>query len=178
MSDQYVGEIRLFGFPRIPDGWLACNGQSLSIANYDVLYALIGTTYGGDGVQTFNVPDLRGRVPISQGTGPGGLSPRVLGQVGGQETHTLLDQEMPSHSHGLMSSTTVATFQTPGPTVHLATSNSSLHNLYVPQANVAGYDLMAPSVVINGSSFPHNNMMPTLTANFCIAYVGIYPSQG
>jgi len=177
VSDQYVGEIRLFAFPRIPDGWVACNGQSLSISAYELLYALIGTVYGGDGVQTFNVPDLRGRVPMSQGNG-GGLSPRVLGQIGGEENHTLLDREMPSHSHALLSSTSVANSQTPGTTVHLATSSSTAHNLYAPQEGVTGYDVMAPSVAPTGNSIPHNNMMPTLTGNYCIAYVGIYPSQG
>ena len=138
---------------------------------------MIGTTYGGDGVQTFNAPDLRGRVTIHQGTG-GGLSPKVLGQPGGQEAHTLLDQEMPSHSHALLSSTIMGTTPTPGTTVHLATSSQAAHNLYVPQANVTGYDTMAPCVTPSGNSIPHNNMMPSLTANYCIAYVGVFPSQG
>jgi microcystin-dependent protein len=175
VSDQYVGEIRLFAFPRIPNGWLACNGQLLAISNYDVLFALIGTTYGGDGVQTFKAPDLQGRVPISQGTG-GGLSPRVLGEISGQEAHTLLVQEIPSHSHALLSSNAVASTPTPGPTVHLATA--SANTLYAPQTTVTSYDVMAPSIGQNGSSIGHNNMMPTLTGNFCIAYVGVFPTQG
>jgi microcystin-dependent protein len=175
VSDQFVGEIRLFAFPRIPDGWLACNGQTVAISVYDVLYTLIGTTYGGDGVQTFRVPDLRGRVPISQGTG-GGLSPRVLGQIAGEEAHTLLVQEIPSHSHALLSSNAVGSTATPGSTVHLATA--SANTLYAPQASVTSYDVMAPSIGQNGSSIDHNNMMPTLTGNYCIAYVGIFPSQG
>jgi microcystin-dependent protein len=176
VSQQYVGEIRLFAFQRIPDSWVACNGQSLPISSYDVLFSLIGTTYGGDGVSTFNVPDLRGRVPISQGNGPG-LTPRVLGQNAGEENHTLREQEMPSHSHALLSTTNPGTTPTPGPTVHLATSSYAAHNLYAPQANVPSYGVMAASVAPNGSSVPHNNMMPTLTANYCIAVYGIYPSQ-
>lgn len=177
MSEQYVGEIRLFAFSRIPASWVACNGQLLSIGTYDTLYTLIGTTYGGDGVNTFAVPDLRGRVPISQGNGPS-LSPRVLGQQAGEESHTLLEQEMPSHSHGLLSSTNVGTTATPGPTVHLATSNTAANTLYASQANIPSYDLMIPSVTPSGNGLAHNNMMPTLTGNYCIAAFGIYPSQG
>jgi microcystin-dependent protein len=122
MSDQYVGEIRLFAFPRVPVGWLPCNGQSIPISQFDVLFAIIGTTYGGDGVQTFNVPDLRGRVPIGQGQGRT-LPPAVLGQMAGEDGHALIDIEMPLHSHALVSSTTTATTPTPSPTVHLATAS-------------------------------------------------------
>src|SRR5262249_31052519 len=105
MSDPFLGEIRLFGFSRIPTGWVACNGQSLPIAQNDALYAVIGTTYGGDGQTNFNVPDLRGRVPIGQGTGQG-LPTYILGQASGEEQHTLIAAEMPTHSHALESSTT------------------------------------------------------------------------
>ena len=96
MADPFIGEIRLFGFPRVPTGWFACNGQSVSISQYQVLYAVIGTTYGGDGVNTFNLPDLRGRVAIGQGQGTGFPS-YLLGQVGGEEQHTLIEAEMPAH---------------------------------------------------------------------------------
>lgn len=175
MSDQFVGEIRLFGFPRIPDGWLPCNGQPLPISQYQTLYALIGTLYGGDGVQTFNAPDLRGRVPMGQGQGPS-LPPYVIGEIGGEDNHTLLDVEMPSHSHALVSSTATADTATPGQTVHLATASTS--NLYAPAANAAPYEVMAACVQLAGSSLPHNNIMPTVVANYCIAYTGIFPSQG
>jgi microcystin-dependent protein len=177
VSDQFIGEIRLFGFSRIPDNWVACNGQALPISQFSALFQLIGTTYGGDGVQTFNVPDLRGRVPISQGNGQG-LTPRILGQASGEENHTLLEQEMPSHSHGLVSTTNTGTTATPGTTVHLATSNNANQKVYAPQANVPSYDVLAPSIALSGSSLPHDNMMPTLTGNFCIAVFGIFPSQG
>ncbi|MDN4982122.1 tail fiber protein [Bradyrhizobium arachidis] len=175
MSDPFVGEIRLFGFPRVPIGWFACNGQALPIAQYQVLYTVIGTTYGGDGVTTFNLPDLRGRVPIGQGQGPS-LPPYTLGQPGGEETHTLIEAEMPIHSHALMSSTTVGTTPTPGQTVHLATASAG--ELYAPIANVGTYDTMAACVATAGNSVGHNNMMPTVVANYCICNEGIFPSSG
>jgi microcystin-dependent protein len=175
MTQPYVGEIRLFAFPRTPDGWLPCDGTSLPISQFDALYAVIGTTYGGDS-QTFNVPDLRGRVPIGQGQGqgPGRGSSFILGQPGGEDQHTLINSEIPSHSHALMSSTTTATTPTPGTSVHLATASAG--NLYAPSANVASYEVMAPCVALAGSSTPHENCMPTLVGNYCIAYIGIFPS--
>jgi microcystin-dependent protein len=175
MSDQYIGEIRLFAFPRVPTGWLPCNGQSIPISQFDVLFAIIGTTYGGDGVQTFNVPDLRGRVPIGQGQGRT-LPPAVLGQMAGEDEHTLIDKEMPLHSHALVSSTTTATTPTPSPTVHLATASGGTL-LYAPAANAAPYAVMAPCVAAAGNSVGHLNIMPTLVANYCIAFNGIFPSQ-
>jgi microcystin-dependent protein len=175
MSDSFIGEMRLFGFPRIPDGWLACSGQSLPIAQYDTLYAVIGTTYGGDGAQSFNLPDLRGRVPIGQGAGPS-LPTYTLGQLAGQEGHTLVETEMPTHSHALLSSTTTATTATPAATVHLATSSSG--NLYAPVMNAAPYAKMAACVTTAGKSIAHDNMMPTVVANYCICFVGIFPSSG
>jgi microcystin-dependent protein len=173
--DPFIGEIRLFGFPRVPDGWLACIGQAVPISQYDVLYAVIGTTYGGDGVQTFNLPDLRGRVPIGQGAGPG-LPAYAIGQLAGEELHTLVETEMPTHSHALLSSTATATTATPALTVHLATSSSG--NLYAPVMNAAPYATMAACVTTAGKSIGHNNMMPTVVANYCISTVGIFPASG
>jgi microcystin-dependent protein len=173
MSDQFIGEIRLFAFPRVPDGWLPCNGQALPISEFQTLYTLIGTTYGGDGVQTFNAPDLRGRVPICQGQGTSRPSYQI-GQIAGEDSHTLIDNEMPRHSHALMSSTSTATTATPGPTVHLATASSGY--LYAPAANAAPYGTMATCVVAAGNSVSHSNIMPTIVANYCIAFSGIFPS--
>jgi microcystin-dependent protein len=173
MTQQYVGEIRLFAFPRVPDGWLPCNGQSLPIGQFEVLFAVIGTTYGGNNQQqTFNLPDLRGRVPINQGQSQG--QAYVLGQAGGEDMHTLTNPEIPAHSHALMSSTTTGTTPTPGPTVHLATA--SLGTLYAPSANVTQYDVMATCVQPAGGSLPHENCMPTVVGNYCIAYQGVFPS--
>lgn len=174
MANPFIGELRLFGFPRVPDGWLACSGQSLPIAQYDTLYAVIGTTYGGDGVQAFNLPDLRGRVAIGQGTGQS-LPTYNLGQSGGEEDHTLIAAEMPVHSHALMSSTTTATTATPAQNVHLGTASGG--NLYAPFANAAPYVAMAPCVTAAGASVGHDNMMPTLVCNYCICFAGIFPSS-
>ncbi|GLH75492.1 microcystin dependent MdpB family protein [Bradyrhizobium sp. SSBR45G] len=175
MSDPFIGEIRLFGFPRVPDGWLACNGQSLSISEYTPLYTLIGTIYGGDGVQTFNTPDLRGRVPIGQGQGPG-LPLYVLGQIAGEDEHVLIENEMPVHNHALMSSTAAAETGTPGTMVHLATASAG--NLYAPAADAAPYETMAACVALAGNTVPHNNIMPTVVGNYCICFNGVFPSSG
>jgi microcystin-dependent protein len=175
MSEQYIGEIRLFGFPRVPDGWLPCSGQPLAIAQFDTLFNVIGTTYGGDGVQTFNAPDLRGRVPIGQGQGPN-LPVFVLGQMAGEDAHTLVNAELPAHSHALVSSTQTGNTATPAPNVHLATASTG--NLYAPAANAPPYQLMAPSIQPSGMSVPHNNIMPTVVANYCIAFAGIFPTPG
>ncbi|RAI37531.1 phage tail protein [Rhodoplanes roseus] len=177
MSDPFIGEIRLFGFPRVPEGWLACDGSAVPISQYDALYAVIGTTYGGDGISVFNVPNLCGRVPLSQGTGRG-LTPRVLGEIGGAEQHSLIDQEMPSHSHALLSTTNAGTTATPGPQVHLAAASIASAKLYAPQADVPSYDVMAPSVGRAGDGLPHDNMMPTLTCSYCICWSGVFPSPG
>jgi microcystin-dependent protein len=175
MSDPFVGEIRLFAFPRVPTGWFACNGQSVSISEYQALYTIIGTIYGGDGQTTFNLPDLQGRIAIGRGQGTG-LPNFTLGQLGGEEAHTLIEPEMPVHSHALMSSTAVGETQTPGPTLHLGTASAG--TLYAPAASIPSYDRMAACVAPAGNSVPHENMMPTVTCNYCICWAGIFPSQG
>jgi microcystin-dependent protein len=174
MSDPYIGEIRLFGFPRVPSGWLACNGLNVSISEYDALYAVIGTTYGGDGVNVFGLPDLQGRVAIGQGQGIG-LPTYVIGERAGEEQHVLIDMEMPSHNHGMLSSTATATTATPGPSVHLGTASAGV--LYAPPANTPSYDRMASCITMAGANLPHNNMMPSLVGNYCICYSGVFPSQ-
>ena len=175
MADQFVGEVRLFAFPRIPSDWVACDGRLLLISQYEALFTLLGTTYGGDGRQTFGVPDLRGRVPIHAGRSNQGNT-YVLGEMSGSETHTLIGTEMAAHSHGLVSTTNAGTTATPAPNVHLATSSIAAKNLYAPAAKVVGYDEMADCVRPDGKNLPHENMMPTLIMNFCIATAGVYPS--
>lgn len=173
MSTPFVGEIRLFGFSRIPSGWFACDGSLKSISQYQLLYALIGTTYGGDGVNTFGVPDLRGQIPLHQGTGPG-LTPRVLGQGGGTETVTLIPTQIPQHTHSFNVNTTAANVATPGNSVQPGAFNTMYSgNL----TGLTSYDLAPAAVSSTGGSQPHNNLMPTLTASFCIAWEGIYPSR-
>jgi microcystin-dependent protein len=176
MTTPYVGEIRLFAFSRIPTGWFACDGSLQSIANYQVLYTLLGTNYGGDGVSTFGLPDLRGQLPLHQGTGLG-LTPRVLGQVGGNENVTLLSSQMPAHNHNFMATTAAASATSPGATVQPGTLPSD--HIYLQ--NISGTPtadaMVATMIKQSGGSLPHNNIMPTLTLSFCIAWEGIFPSQ-
>jgi microcystin-dependent protein len=176
MSTPYVGEIRMFGFSRVPNGWFACNGALYSIAEYEVLYTLIGTTYGGDGQVTFAVPSLSSQVPIHQGQG-GGLSRYVIGQVGGSENVTLISTQMPQHNHSITATTTIANAKTVGQTVQLgAVTNDTM---YVTDLTGATPFISAPeSTQTMGGNSPHDNTMPTLTVQYCIAWAGIFPSQG
>ena len=174
MSTPYIGEIRMFGFGRTPNGWQACDGSLLAISQYDALFALIGTTYGGDGQTTFAVPDLRGRLPIHQGQGPG-LSNYVIGQRAGTETVTVLPTQMPAHTHTLVATNSLATSLTPSNTqLPAAVSNETF---YVSDITGATVQVMsAQSTSIAGGSQPHENCMPTLTVQYCIATFGIFPS--
>jgi microcystin-dependent protein len=176
VTTPYVGEIRIFGFPRIPNGWMACDGSLKPISTYQVLFTLLGTTYGGDGITTFAVPDLRGQVPLHQGTGQG-LTRRTLGEVGGNENVTLLSAQMPQHNHSFMATTNAATATSPGTTVQPGTLPSD--HIYLQ--NISGTptaDAMAQAMIQQtGGSLPHNNIMPTLTLSICIAWAGVFPSQ-
>ncbi len=175
MSQPYIGEIRMFGFGRTPSGWQACNGALLAISEFDALFSLIGTTYGGDGQTTFAVPDLRGRLPIHQGQGPG-LSAYVIGQKAGAEQVTVLSSQMPAHTHALVASTGGASTVTPGP--GLLPGSVSGETFYVTDiAGATPLPMSAQSTSTVGGSQPHENTMPTLTVQFCMALFGIYPSQ-
>jgi len=175
MSQPFIGEIRMFAFGRTPQGWQACDGSLLPIAQFDALFALIGTTYGGDGQTTFAVPDLRGRVPIHQGQGPG-LSNYVIGQRAGTETITLLSTQMPAHVHALQATTGAATSTTPGSSVLPGAVSGD--TFYVSDiAGATAGPLSAQAVSPAGGSQPHDNTMPTLTVQFCIATVGIFPTR-
>lgn len=176
MSTPFVGEIRMFGFSRVPDGWLPCDGALTSIAEYDVLYSLLGTIYGGDGQSTFGVPDLRGRVPLHMGQGPG-LSNRVIGMVSGTESVTLTLPQMPAHTHALAVTTGAATLETP--TATALPGAVSGETFYVTDITGASPLAMEDSAVtVTGGNQAHENCMPTLTVQYCIAAFGIYPSQG
>lgn len=175
MSQPFVGEIRMFGFGRIPNGWLACNGSLQPINEYDVLFTLIGTTYGGDGQNTFAVPDLRGRLPIHQGQGPG-LSNYVIGQMSGTESVTLTMPQMPAHSHTVLATTGAANTGNVGNTV--IPGAVSGETMYATDTTGGAPFTVAPvSVSPAGGSQPHDNTMPTLTVQYCIAWTGIFPSQ-
>lgn len=177
MSTPYIGEIRMFGFGTrgAPNGWQGCDGSLLPISEYDALFALIGTTYGGDGQTTFGVPDLRGRLPIHQGTGPG-LSTYVIGQKAGSETVTVLPTQMPAHTHTLVATSGAASSLTPG--IALLPGAVSGDSFYVSDVTGATQVAMsAQSTSLAGGSQPHENTMPTLTVQYCIATQGIFPSQ-
>lgn len=175
MSNPFVGEIRLFGFGRVPTGWQACNGSLLSIAEYEILYTLLGTTYGGDGQNTFAVPDLRGRVPLHQGQGPG-LSNYVIGQISGTETVTLANTQVPAHSHPVSATSAAAASLSPGNTfLPGAVSGDVFYATDLTGATAAG--MSAQSTSATGGSLPHENTMSTLTVQYCIAWSGIFPQQ-
>ncbi|HBS64077.1 MAG TPA: phage tail protein [Stenotrophomonas sp.] len=175
MTTPFVGEIRMFGFNRVPAGWLPCDGRVLSIADNEVLYTLLGTTYGGNGSTNFALPDLRGRLPLHQGTGVG-LTPRSIGQVGGAEQVTLTQAQMPAHTHALSLTTAAATADLPSPSV--VPGSVSGETYYVSDTTGGLAMTLAPaSVTAAGGNLPHENCMPTLTVQYFIATLGIYPTQ-
>jgi microcystin-dependent protein len=172
MSDPYIGEIRMFGGNFAPAGWAFCDGSILSIAENDALFALIGTTYGGDGQTTFALPDLRGRMPIHQGQGPG-TSNRIIGQLGGNESVTLLAPQLPSHSHTALANAGSGNADTPS---GMYWSGSATTPQYVP-GDQANTNMNAAAIGSSGQNLPHDNMQPFLAVSFIIALNGIFPSQ-
>lgn len=181
--DYYVGEIRLFAGTYAPVGWNLCDGSTLSISTYQTLYALIGTTYGGDGVTNFKVPDLRGRVPIGQGTG-NNLTTRVLGQAGGTEAVTLTSANLPSHTHSLMAINVAATASTPSGALLAAPTGRVFYATNPTPPAPANPTVQLDPRVVNtalgqpgGSTLSHNNLMGSLGLNFIIAVNGTFPSQ-
>jgi len=170
MSEPFVGEIRMFAGNFAPRGWAFCDGQLLAVSQNDALFSLLGTIYGGDGRTTFGLPDLRGRIPLHQGSGPG-LSERRLGSKGGEEKVTLTTNQLASHSHDWNANTADANSPKPQGTV-LAAGTPRLFNP-VDQNT----DLASTTLANTGGSQSHTNLMPTLCINFIIALVGIYPSR-
>jgi microcystin-dependent protein len=173
MADPFVAEIRIFAFNFAPTGWAFCDGQLLPLSQNTALFSLLGTTYGGDGKSTFALPDLRGCAPMHPGQGPG-LSLHDLGEESGSQTVTLLENEIPAHSHAVNASNGPAIIQTPAPDNILGRANN---NVYLD--NPANLVAMAPeSLAPSGGSQPHNNMMPSLTLEFNIALQGVFPPRG
>ncbi len=170
MSEPYVGEIRMFAGDFAPRGWAFCDGQLLAVSQNDALFSLLGTVYGGDGRTTFGLPDLRGRVPIHQGTGPG-LSNRRIGSKAGVEEVTLTVNQLPSHTHPLQASGNLATSPNPQGQVFARAGGQA----YSPNFDPNPMNAVAISNV--GGSQSHINLMPFLCVNFIIALVGIYPSR-
>ena len=178
MSDQYIGEIRLLPYLRgAPEAWQICDGSLLQIANYPALYQLLGTIYGGDGQQTFGVPDLRGRVPIHKGNGLG-LAPRQLGEIGGSESVTLTIPQMAAHNHIMLASATPGNSENPANAVvcALAASRAAVL-LAVNPPGPAGFPFTAAPGQNGGSSQPHDNTAPTATLQYCIALEGVFPPR-
>jgi microcystin-dependent protein len=172
MSEPFVGEIRMFAGNFAPRGWAFCDGQLLAVSQNDALFSLLGTIYGGDGRTTFGLPDLRGRVPIHAGSGPG-LSPRNLGAKGGAEAVTLTVNQLPSHNHGPLqaSADPAASVNPVGKVLGVPTST----DLYADDLSPVN---MSPNAITNiGGSQSHTNLMPFLCIHFIIALFGIYPSR-
>lgn len=176
MSDPFIGEIRLLAFPRIPVGWLACDGSKLAISDYQPLYTLLGTTYGGDGVKTFGLPDLRGQVPLHQGTGQN-LTPRKLGDSGGTETVTLNSSMMPTHTHPFTATSAAANMATPSSSVQLGAPSGGDMMYATSITGLTPRETDPSSTSMTGGNQPHENTMPTLTVSFCIATMGIFPTK-
>lgn len=171
MSEPFVGEIRMFAGSFAPRGWALCDGQLLAVSQNDALFSLLGTIYGGDGRTTFGLPDMRGRLPLHQGTGTG-LSTRRLGSKGGSENVTLTTNQIPSHTHNFNATTAAASSSAPQGKV-LAKAAGIMPYLAIDQN--AG--MAATSLANTGGSLHHTNLMPSLCINFIIALVGIYPSR-
>ncbi len=174
MSDQYVGEIRMFAGNYPPQGWAFCDGTILQINGNEALYSLIGTIYGGDGKTNFALPDLRGRIPIHFGQNPTSTTTYSLGQKGGTEKVTLNTEQLPKHTHQVAASSTGGAYQSPA-NGYWANSTT---NQYAKSDTVPSTTMKASSIESVGGNLPHDNIMPLLTLSFIIATEGLYPTQG
>ncbi|MBR0775296.1 phage tail protein [Bradyrhizobium diazoefficiens] len=172
MSAPFVAEIRIFACNFAPTGWAQCNGQLLPISQNTALFSLVGTFYGGDGKSTFALPNFQGCAALNQGQGPG-LTDRVIGETGGEQFLTLLQSEIPFHTHAVTASNQIGTDRTPAGE---DLARSSGMNLYGPSGTQVMMDLQATTPA--GGSQPHNNMSPFLTLMFCIALQGVFPARG
>jgi microcystin-dependent protein len=172
MTEPFLGEIRLFPYTFAPVGWALCDGQILSISQNTALFSLIGTIYGGDGQRTFALPDLRGRVAVSAGQGPG-LSAYEVGETGGLETVSLAKRQMPAHSHEMAVN---------GPTSGSANPSNRYLGRVSSGTAYAGTSndktLNPDAIARSGGGQPHENRPPHLTLNYCIALEGIFPAHG
>jgi microcystin-dependent protein len=176
MSDPFVGEIRMFGGNFAPRGWALCNGQTLAIAQNQALFALIGTNYGGNGVNTFQLPNLQSSLPMDQGNGAG-LTPRVIGETGGEANVTLTTPTLPVHTHTLSASGSAASTTTIANNLPATLANGTFYtnNSGAPAPTFG--NLQQQSVALAGLGQPHGNLMPSLCVTFIIALQGIFPSR-
>lgn len=171
MSEPFVGEIRMFAGNFAPRGWAFCDGQLLAVSQNDALFSLFGTIYGGDGRTTFGLPDMRGRIPLHQGSGPG-LSPRRLGAKAGEENVTLTVNQLASHSHDLNASKQPANQASPMGRVLAAGVGVRFY-----RSQAQDVDMASTMVANTGGSRSHTNLMPALCVNFIVSLFGIYPSR-
>ena len=172
--DPFVAEIRIFPFNFAPKGWAFCDGQILPLSQNTALFSLLGTTYGGDGKSNFALPDMQGNVPMHPGQGPG-LSLHDLGETGGSDSVSLLESEIPSHSHTMMAFTGLGNRLTP---IANSISRETGATSFVPStANPPTFNMSSNAVAPAGGDQPHNNLQPYLTLNFCIALQGVYPPR-
>ena len=175
MSDQYVAEIRMFPFNFAPVSWAQCNGQLIPISQNTALFSLLGTTYGGDGKTTFALPNLQGRGGLFFGSG-NGLTSRVEGEQGGADTVTLLTKHIASHTHSLMGKASGGQADPSGKVYGSAGTQLPPPNFY--SNSISSVTTMSPkALALAGSDQPHNNLMPNLVVNFCIALQGVFPSR-
>lgn len=176
MSEPFLGEIRMFAGNFAPRGWALCNGQLLSIAQYSALFSLLATTYGGDGQVTFALPDLRGRVPMHWGQGPG-LTNRVQGEASGTEDVTLLSMQMPAHTHMVQAHNGEANSSGPGNALWANAVDGNSQQVSSYSTNTPNTTMAPQAIGMSGGNQPHQNMQPYLTVTFIIALEGIYPAR-
>ena len=167
----YVGEIRMFAGNFAPNGWMFCEGQTLPISENEVLFQLIGTTYGGDGEETFNLPNLASRVPIHMGTGPSGTTYQI-GEMAGTESETLTTQQIPAHNHAFLASSAIGGLPTPQGNVLAKLTNIDMYS-----GDTTDTPMSPTSIGPAGGSQPHENTQPFLCINFIISLFGVFPSQ-
>ena len=170
MSEPFIGEITMFAGNFAPRGWALCDGQLVAISQNSALFSLLGTAYGGDGRTTFGLPDLRGRVPVHHGSGPG-LSSRVIGQKSGAESVSLVSTHLPAHTHPLQGSTDAATTPDPSGNVFARTSGDAYGS------DFSASNMNGDAVSNRGGNLSHTNLMPFQVVNFIVALVGTFPSR-
>ena len=172
MGEPFIGEIRMFGGSFAPAGWAFCNGQLMPISENDAMFVLIGTTYGGDGEETFAMPDLQSRIPIHQGTGPDGITYQI-GEKAGVEAVTLTTNQIPVHNHALLASTAAGSQNNPSNQVLAASPSVKMFIQDTPDSTLN----VANSVTPVGGSQPHENLQPYLCISFIISLFGVFPTQ-
>jgi microcystin-dependent protein len=176
MSEAFMGEIRMFAGSFAPREWSFCDGQLLAVSQNDALFSLLGATYGGDGRTNFALPDMRDRLPVHQGIGPG-LTPKSLGRMYGLENVTLTSAQMPNHKHEFSATTDIATVSDPTNSVLAAQNDGDKYYFASSTAPTETQELNSNTLALAGQSQSHTNMMPSLCLNFIIATLGTYPSR-